>query len=111
MISITIALGVIVMLLLSPSCSGNKKELASPIIERDSLPSMSTIGVSSLISDSGVIKYKIIAEEWLVYDRTNPPRWAFEKGLYLEKYDTDMHIDSKIKADTVYYYEKQKLWE
>ena len=37
--------------------------------------------------------------------------WAFEKGVYLEKFDTLFHIDASIKADTAYYYEKKKLWE
>ena len=110
-ISITIALWAIVMLVLFPSCTGKKKDLAAPIVCRDSLPSMTTIGVSSLISDSGVVRYKIIAEEWLVYDKTNPPRWSFEKGIFLEKFDNDMHVDAKIKADTAYYYDKQKLWD
>ena len=110
-ISITIALWAIVMLVLFPLCTGKKKDLAAPIVCRDSLPSMTTIGVSSLISDSGVVRYKIIAEEWLVYDKTNPPRWSFEKGIFLEKFDNDMHVDAKIKADTAYYYDKQKLWD
>lgn len=109
--SITVALWATVMLVLFPSCTGKKKNLAAPIIERDSLPSMTTIGVSSLISDSGVVRYKIIAEEWLVYDKTNPPRWAFEKGIFLEKFDNELHVDAKIKADTAYYYDKQKLWD
>lgn len=99
------------MLVLFPSCHGKQDEVVVTTVCRDSLPSMTTAGVSSLISDSGVIRYKIIAEEWKVYDRTNPPRWTFEKGIFLEKFDDSMHIDSKIKADTAYYYEKQKLWD
>ena len=35
----------------------------------------------------------------------------FEKGVYLEKFDSLFHIDASIKADTAYYYEKKKLWE
>ena len=44
-------------------------------------------------------------------DKKNPPYWAFEKGVYLEKFDSLFHIDASIKADTAYYYEKKKLWE
>ena len=110
-ISITVALWATVMLVLFPSCSGTKKNSAVSNICRDSLPSMTTIGVSSLISDSGVIRYKIISEEWMVFDKTNPPKWAFEKGIFLEKFDNEMRVDAKIKADTAYYYDKQKLWD
>jgi two-component system chemotaxis sensor kinase CheA len=87
------------------------KNLVEAITERDSLPSMKTLGVTTLISDSGITRYKIITEEWEIYDKKNPPYWAFEKGVYLEKFDSLFHIDASIKADTAYYYEKKKLWE
>ena len=40
--------------------------------------------------------------------KKNPPYWAFEKGVYLEKFDSLFHIDASIKADTAYYYEKKE---
>ena len=97
------------MFVLFPACSRGEKNLAEAITERDSLPSMKTLGVTTLISDSGITRYKIITEEWEIYDKKNPPYWAFEKGVYLEKFDSLFHIDASIKADTAYYYEK--LWE
>ena len=72
---------------------------------------MKSLGVTTLISDSGITRYKIITEEWNIFDKKNPPYWAFEKGVYLEKFDTLLRIDANIKADTAYYYEKKKLWE
>lgn len=100
----------IVMLLLF-SCGGSQREMGEAIIERDSLPVMRTIGITSLVSDSGVTRYRIEAEEWLVYDRKKPSYWAFEKGVYLEKFDSLFNIDASVKADTAYYYDKQKLWK
>ena len=110
-ISITVVFCTTVMLLLFSSCSGNGKKLADAIANRDSLPSMTSLGVTTLISDSGITRYKIVTEEWMIFDKKNPPYWAFEKGVYLEKFDTLLHIDASIKADTAYYYEKKKLWE
>ena len=52
---------------------------------RDSVPVMVTRDVSTYISDSGVVRYKIITDEWKVYDRLDPSRWTFEQGIYLEK--------------------------
>ena len=100
-----------VMFVLFPACSGKGKNLAEAISENDTLPSMKTLGVSTLISDSGITRYKVEAEEWLIYDKKNPPYWAFEKGVYLEKFDTLFRIEASIKADTAYYHEKKKLWE
>ena len=80
-LSITIAFGAVVMLLLFSACSGRRKDLGNAITERDSLPVMDTKGVMTLISDSGVTRYRINTEEWLVFDRKNPPYWAFEKGI------------------------------
>lgn len=109
--SITIVLGAMVMLLLFSSCSGKRKELGDAITERDSLPVMDTRGVTTLISDSGITRYRINTEEWLVFDRKNPPYWAFEKGVYLEKFDSLFQVEASIKADTAYFYNKEELWK
>lgn len=110
-INITIAFMVVVMFVLFSSCSGNKKTLGDAIVERDSLPVMDTKGVTTLISDSGIIRYRLIAEEWKVFDRKNPPHWAFEKGVYLESFDSLFQVEANVQADTAYYYEKKKLWK
>lgn len=110
-ISITIALGTMVMLLLFSSCSGRKKELGKAITERDSLPVMDTRGVTTLISDSGITRYRIVTEEWKMFDKKSPSYWSFEKGVYLEQFDSLFQIDASIKSDTAYYYDKDRLWK
>lgn len=99
------------MLLLFSACSGRHKDLGNAITERDSLPVMDTKGVMTLISDSGVTRYRINTEEWLVFDKKNPSYWAFEKGIYLENFDSVFNVEASIKSDTAYYYDKQKLWK
>jgi LPS export ABC transporter protein LptC len=111
MSGITIVFKTIVMLLFFSSCSGKQKQLGEAIKERDSLPMMKTLGVTTLISDSGVTRYRIKTEEWLIFDKKRPSYWAFEKGVYLEQFDSLLHVDASIKADTAYYYDKQKLWK
>lgn len=106
----TIALFAIVVPLFVISCS-DKQVSGIAIDNRDSLAVMSTYGVSTVISDSGRISYKIDTEEWLIFDKRTPPYWAFEKGVYLEKYDYDMNVEATIKCDTAYYYNEQKLWK
>ena len=98
------------LLTLIASCNSDKPPIAPAVELRDSIPAMTTYGVSKLISDSGVIRYKLIAEEWKVYDRTNPPRQTFNKGLLMEKFNEQFHIQMYITADTAYWY-NQNLWE
>ncbi len=111
MLSITIVLGAVVMLLLFSACSGNRKVLGEAITERDSLPVLDTKGVMTLISDSGITRYRINTEEWLVFDRKSPSYWAFERGIFMEKFDSVFNVEASVKADTAYYYDKQKLWK
>lgn len=100
------------MLLLSMgfACSNQAPPEGASIECRDSLPVMTTYGCSKMISDSGVMRYKIIAEEWQVFDKTNPPRQVFPKGIFLERYDEHFLVDMHITADTAYWY-NQNLWE
>ena len=84
--------------------------MADALADRDSLPVMTSWGVSKLISDSGVIRYKVITEEWRVFDRTDPPRHEFLKGLFLERFDEKFNVDMFLTSDTAYWY-NQSLWE
>lgn len=93
------------------ACNEDSHANAPVIIDRDSLATLRSTGVSTLISDSGIIRYKIIAEEWFIYDRRQPPFWAFEKGLFIERFDESFHVDAFITADTAYYYNEMALWE
>lgn len=87
-INITVATWATVMFLFVPACGSKEKPTAAAVKEGDSLPDMRTTGVTTLVSDSGMIRYKIITAEWLIYSHRNPPFWAFEKGIYLEKFDS-----------------------
>lgn len=92
------------------SCKKENRHFAPAVRAKDSLPMMTDYGVSTLISDSGRIRYKIVTEEWKIYPTTKPSKWTFEKGLFLEKFDPNFHVEAWIQADTAYYYDQQKLW-
>ena len=109
--STTIALWVIVVLFLLFSCKEEVKTASLSTAEADSIAFMSTYGVITIISDSGRIRYKVEAEEWHMFEKRNPPYWAFEKGIYLEKYDDSLRVETTLRSDTAYYYDKQGLWQ
>ena len=98
-------------LMLLNACSEQQEHTAPAIHDRDSASMMTSYGVNTLISDSGVIKYRIVTERWDVNTIKNPPRWTFEKGIFMEKFDEKFHIEGYIFADTAWYYDQQKLWE
>lgn len=92
------------------SCSDVKEHTAPPIYDRDSVSMMTSYGVNTLISDSGVIKYRIVTERWDVNTVKNPSRWTFEKGVFFEQFDEKFHVQAYIQADTAWYYDQKKLW-
>ena len=106
-----ILLSTIMLAALLSSCRKQKEHTAPAILEKDSVAMMTTYGVNTLISDSGIIKYRIVAERWEVNDKVNPSRSIFEKGLFLTQFDEKFHIQAYIQCDTAYNYDKQKLWE
>lgn len=103
-----IALAIISTVMLG--CSEVKEHTAAAIRDRDSVSVMTSYGVNTLISDSGVIKYKIITERWDVNTTKNPSRWTFEKGVFFEQFDEKFHVEAYIQADTAWYYDQKKLW-
>ena len=93
------------------SCSEQKAHTAAAVHDRDSASMMVSYGVNTLISDSGVIKYRIVTERWDVNTIKNPTRWTFEKGIFMEQFDENFHIEGYIQADSAWYYDQKKLWE
>lgn len=97
--------------LLVVACEQPKEHTAPAIHDRDSVSMMTTYGVNTLVSDSGVIKYRIVTERWDVNTIKQPTRWTFERGIFLEQFDEKFHIEGYIFADTAWYYDQKKLWE
>ena len=93
------------------SCTEQKAHTAAAVHDRDSASMMVSYGVNTLISDSGVIKYRIVTERWDVNTIKVPSRWTFEKGLFMEQFDENFHIEGFIQADSAWYYDQKKLWE
>ena len=93
------------------SCNEQKEHTAPAVNDRDSVAMMTSFGVNTLISDSGIIKYRIITERWEVNEKRNPSRWIFDKGLFLEQFDQKFHVQSYVQCDTAFYYDQKKLWE
>ena len=106
---VLICFAVVMLSLLS--CTEEKEHTAAAINPRDSVSMMTSYGVNTLISDSGVMKYRVIAEKWEVNTVRNPSRWIFVDGLFLEQYDDKFHTAAYIQCDTAYYFDQLRKWE
>lgn len=93
------------------ACTEEKEHIAPAINARDSVAMMTSYGVNTLISDSGVIKYRIVTERWEINQALQPTRWIFDKGLFMEQFDEKFHTEAYIQCDTAYYYDEKRLWE
>lgn len=98
-------------ILLLGACEEQVEHTAPAIYARDSVALMTSYGVNTLISDSGVIKYRIVTERWEINPNRNPSRWVFDKGVFLTQFDEKFHVNSYIQCDTAYYFDQKKLWE
>ena len=92
------------------SCNEAQEHTAPAIHDRDSVSMMTSYGVNTLISDSGVIKYRIVTERWDVNTVRTPSRWTFEKGVFFEQFDEKFRLQAYVQADTAWYYDQKKLW-
>lgn len=58
----------VAMFLFIGSCQNKTEELVDVIFNPDSVPTMTTDSVITLISDSGITRYKLITKKWQVFD-------------------------------------------
>lgn len=99
-----------VVLCFCMACSGKKNETPVKPVNRAALPRMHTENITTLISDSGITRYRITTPAWYVYDRTKEPYWSFPKGLHLQRFDEHYHIDAEIQCKRAFYYQARQLW-
>jgi LPS export ABC transporter protein LptC len=110
---ITVALiGVTVMLfMICPSCKKEKTDTIANFADRKAVPAMYFDSVTMLISDSGRIRYKVIAQTWKVFDQADEPYWYFPEGVYFERFNDSLEVESIVRGDTARYFTEQELWE
>ncbi|MDD2799203.1 MAG: LPS export ABC transporter periplasmic protein LptC [Bacteroidales bacterium] len=107
----TRTIGLIVLVFLSlTACKEDKKETIKSFKDLTHVPTLLTKNVSTLISDSGITRYRLVTAEWSVFERVNEPYWYFPKGIYVEKFDSIFRVEASIKADSAYFIEGRKLW-
>lgn len=109
--SITTALWVVVVLFFGVGCSSSEIEKAEAITDRAAIPTLHALDVTTVISDSGITRYRITAPQWDIYDKTPQPYWEFPMGAHFERFDVNLTIEANITCDYAKYFENEKKWE
>lgn len=104
------ALAFLIVALMLWSCAEKEQELMKGNFDPEKFATMTTNDVSTLISDSGVVRYKITAPVWLVFDQARDPRWDFPKGVHLEKYNDMFRVEAEVSCDSARYFKERRLW-
>lgn len=90
--------------------SCNKKSNTFQVVPVDAktMPISRTEDVLSLISDSGITRYRLKAKVQEIY--THPEDyWYFPEKIYVEQFDSLLQVKATIEADTAYYFLKKEL--
>ncbi len=99
------------MISLFISCRNETKDQVTFVFDKETIPIINTDSVTMLISDSGMVRYKVITKTWKMFDEASEPFWLFPDKLYLEQYDSLLNIVVTLRADTVWRYISDNLWK
>lgn len=99
-----------VMLVSAASCGGSEADSEPMEVDGNTVPTMITDSVNSLVSDSGITRYHIVAPLWLMFDKADEPCWTFPQSLHLERYDDHMNVTATVDCDSAVYFTRLKLW-
>lgn len=103
------ALLVIATVVLFASC-GEKQEMTRAVTDRAHTPGLYEDSVTTIISDSGVIRYRMTAPVWYIYDKADTPYWDFPHGLRFERFNLNYDIDAALQCDKAVYYSRLERW-
>ena len=88
----------ILAMLLLVSCKEKNENLVAFSYDPESVPSLVTDEGYQLVSDSGITRYKMVYDVWMVFDKAKEPYWFFPEGLYVEQF-AQFEIESIVQAD------------
>lgn len=91
-------------------CKQEIKDVVSRKIDPETVPTVVTRNITTLISDSGLTQYRISAKIWYIFEEAKKPFWKFPKGLYIEKFDSVFKTEASIRSDSATYFKDEQLW-
>ena len=99
------------LILFLVACNNDKPDKIGAVVNRVTLPKLRATDITTVISDSGITRYRISAPEWNVYDKASQPYWEFPKGIHFERFDLNLKVDANIHSHYAKFNENEQLWE
>lgn len=96
--------------ILLTACGEEHRDYLSGNIDPEKFPTMMTRNVETFISDSGIMRYRVVTPLWLIYEEARVPHWSFPKTIELEKYDDYFQKQATVRCDSATYFEQERLW-
>ncbi len=93
------------------ACTPEKQHYVPNTLGGDLTPTMATTDVTTLISDSGYTRYKVVTPLWQMFEDADEPFWRFPEGIELEQYDHDMNPESNVICDLAVYLSRKRIWQ
>lgn len=92
------------------SCRNDSEGRVPSLPKGEDVPTMSTLDVSTFVSDSGYTRYHITADVWRMYEDAPDPFWKFPRGLFLEQFDEDLKPAANVICDSATYFSRRRIW-
>lgn len=89
----------------------DKPEKIGAVKNRAALPQVHTTDFTTVISDSGITRYRISAPSCDIYDRANQPYWEFPQGINFERFDQNLKVDANIHSKYAKFNMNEQIWE
>lgn len=93
------------------ACTPEKQHYVPNSLGGELTPTMATADVTTLISDSGYTRYKVVTPLWQMFEDAEEPFWRFPDGIELEQYDHDMNPESNVICDSAIYLSRKRIWQ
>lgn len=110
-ISVIAVVAAMILPAAATSCREEAKPGVTANVDPEHTPTMLTRNVETLISDSGVTRFKITTPVWLMYDEAKDPYWRFPEGLKVIRFDDFMHTAATVDCDSATFLENPQIWQ
>jgi LPS export ABC transporter protein LptC len=108
----TIASSILLLLAIAFfSCAPNKPEEIQALASGAEYPSLTVQDLTTVITDSGKLKYRFVTPRMLQFDQKEEPTIEFPSGLHLFVFDDNQQVDAQIKCKKAIFYKNEELWE
>lgn len=102
---------VVALLFGGVGCKKDIPDTIAAVKNRTIMPRLHAQEITTVISDSGITKYRIYTKQWDVFDQAAEPYWNFPKGIYFERFNEDLVVDASIRANKAKYFQRKQLWD